>query len=174
MNDASKTEDLIVVFLLFLFVLPGLVFAVWNDARTKDLCDEMVDRGVRDHGLGLHDSRYRFQSRTGLPISTYFSAFKIQWMMQEVIVKIFTFYLLFCIFFSRKEAPQFFPFFSPCCFYVPHTRSVSPSRSFFVFLTAFIRLNFSYVTSCCFLLINVLFECRKNCRLIVFGKKISL
>jgi len=47
---------------------------VWQDTRTKDLCDELAREGGAD----------RFRSRTGLPLSTYFSGPKIAWALREV------------------------------------------------------------------------------------------
>ncbi|MGC8874690.1 MAG: glycerol kinase GlpK [Chloroflexia bacterium] len=47
---------------------------VWQDTRTKDLCKQLAAEGGQD----------RFRSRVGLPISTYFSAPKLQWLMHEV------------------------------------------------------------------------------------------
>jgi glycerol kinase len=45
---------------------------VWCDARTKDVCE----RFKLKHGS--------FAERTGLPVSTYFTAFKIIWLMENV------------------------------------------------------------------------------------------
>ena len=48
---------------------------VWLDSRTATICEEMVrDLGTRDH----------FRSITGLPISTYFSGFKLRWLVDNV------------------------------------------------------------------------------------------
>lgn len=47
---------------------------VWQDTRTQPLVDELA----KDGGLG------RFREKTGLPLSTYFSATKIAWLLENV------------------------------------------------------------------------------------------
>jgi len=47
---------------------------VWQDTRTKDICDQLSKDGGQD----------RFRSKVGLPISTYFSGTKIKWMLENV------------------------------------------------------------------------------------------
>ncbi len=47
---------------------------VWQDTRTKDICDRLTADGGPD----------RFRSTTGLPISTYFSGPKIKWILDNV------------------------------------------------------------------------------------------
>ncbi|GFH21210.1 uncharacterized protein HaLaN_18465, partial [Haematococcus lacustris] len=48
---------------------------VWLDGRTRDLCDRMeAELGSKDY----------FRPITGLPISTYFSAFKFKWLYENV------------------------------------------------------------------------------------------
>lgn len=47
---------------------------VWLDTRTAALCEQMTSDLGKDH----------FRSITGLPISTYFSAFKLRWLLDEV------------------------------------------------------------------------------------------
>lgn len=49
---------------------------VWLDTRTRELCSRMEEQleGGRDH----------FRATTGLPISTYFSAFKWKWLYENV------------------------------------------------------------------------------------------
>ena len=47
---------------------------VWHDIRTADLCREL------EMDLG----REAFQKTSGLPISTYFAAVKIKWLMENV------------------------------------------------------------------------------------------
>lgn len=50
---------------------------VWMDNRTKYIVDEMIDSiPGRDFN--------RFKDKTGLPMSTYFSAFKLKWLMENV------------------------------------------------------------------------------------------
>lgn len=45
---------------------------VWHDSRTKQLCQSLIERfGSINH----------WRSITGLPISTYFSAFKLHWLL---------------------------------------------------------------------------------------------
>lgn len=50
---------------------------VWLDNRTSDLVESLIDR------LPGRNINY-FKPRTGLPISTYFSALKIQWLINNV------------------------------------------------------------------------------------------
>jgi glycerol kinase len=49
---------------------------LWCDARTTLICEEMIAKyqGNRNH----------FKKITGLPISTYFSAFKIKWLLENI------------------------------------------------------------------------------------------
>ena len=47
---------------------------VWQDTRTKDLCDELSKDGGQD----------RFRSITGLPLATYFSGPKLHWLLENV------------------------------------------------------------------------------------------
>lgn len=47
---------------------------VWQDARTKELCDELAREGGID----------RFRARTGLPIATYFTGTKLAWVLRNV------------------------------------------------------------------------------------------
>lgn len=48
---------------------------VWLDGRTSSICSELAEQlGGRDH----------FRPTTGLPISTYFSAYKLRWLLQHV------------------------------------------------------------------------------------------
>ena len=50
---------------------------VWMDNRTKDIVDEMIDSTPgRDFN--------RLKDKTGLPMSTYFSAFKLKWLIDNV------------------------------------------------------------------------------------------
>jgi len=50
---------------------------VWMDNRTKYIVDEMIDLiPGRDFN--------RFKDKTGLPMSTYFSAFKLKWLIENV------------------------------------------------------------------------------------------
>lgn len=48
---------------------------VWQDTRTKAICDELG-------ALGGGDDRYR--ARTGLPLATYFSGPKVRWILDNV------------------------------------------------------------------------------------------
>jgi glycerol kinase len=48
---------------------------VWSDTRTKELVLDCIER------VGGVD---RLREKTGLPISTYFSAVKFQWMYQNI------------------------------------------------------------------------------------------
>lgn len=47
---------------------------VWQDTRTQPLIDELARHGGTD----------RFREQTGLPLSSYFSASKIRWMLDNV------------------------------------------------------------------------------------------
>jgi len=46
---------------------------VWQDTRTKGICDELA----RDGGIN------RFRARTGLPLATYFSGPKLRWILEN-------------------------------------------------------------------------------------------
>lgn len=48
---------------------------LWCDTRTKDICEKLVEKYGRN--------RDHFKKITGLPISTYFSAFKIRWLLDN-------------------------------------------------------------------------------------------
>lgn len=47
---------------------------VWQDTRTKSICDE----------LSLETGLDRFRDKTGLPIATYFSGPKIKWILENI------------------------------------------------------------------------------------------
>lgn len=47
---------------------------VWQDTRTQNVCDDLTARGFAN----------QFRSKTGLPIATYFSATKLQWILDNV------------------------------------------------------------------------------------------
>ncbi len=47
---------------------------VWQDTRTKDICDELAQNGGQD----------RFRGQVGLPLATYFSGPKIKWILDNV------------------------------------------------------------------------------------------
>ena len=47
---------------------------VWQDTRTKDICDLLASDGGGD----------RFREKTGLPLATYFSCPKISWILNNV------------------------------------------------------------------------------------------
>lgn len=50
---------------------------VWMDNRTKDIVDQMIDSTPgRDFNF--------LKDKTGLPMSTYFSAFKLKWLIENV------------------------------------------------------------------------------------------
>ncbi len=46
---------------------------VWQDTRTKEICDELADGNPR-----------RFAAKTGLPLATYFAGPKIRWVLDNV------------------------------------------------------------------------------------------
>ncbi len=47
---------------------------VWQDTRTKDICDDLAKDGGQD----------RFRAKVGLPLATYFSGPKIRWLLDNV------------------------------------------------------------------------------------------
>ena len=47
---------------------------VWQDTRTKEICDQLASDGGQD----------RFRLKTGLPLATYFSSPKIKWILENV------------------------------------------------------------------------------------------
>jgi glycerol kinase len=47
---------------------------VWQDTRTKAICDELAADGEQD----------RFRHKVGLPLATYFSGPKIKWILENV------------------------------------------------------------------------------------------
>ena len=47
---------------------------VWQDTRTKEICDELAKDGGQD----------RFRPKVGLPLATYFSGPKIKWILDNV------------------------------------------------------------------------------------------
>ncbi|MEA3441099.1 MAG: glycerol kinase GlpK [Chloroflexota bacterium] len=47
---------------------------VWQDTRTKDICDQLGEDGGQD----------RFRPKVGLPLATYFSGPKIKWILENV------------------------------------------------------------------------------------------
>jgi glycerol kinase len=53
---------------------------VWLDTRTRVLVNEYVHKFSADDGPGAS----KFRDATGLPISTYFSAMKIRWLIDNV------------------------------------------------------------------------------------------
>src|SRR5262252_9700732 len=52
---------------------PAANAIVWQDTRTADACRAAIERGEEDD----------VRRRTGLPISTYFSATKMRWLLQN-------------------------------------------------------------------------------------------
>ncbi len=47
---------------------------VWQDTRTKEICDTFASEGGMD----------RFRSKVGLPLATYFSGPKIKWLLDHI------------------------------------------------------------------------------------------
>lgn len=47
---------------------------VWNDTRTHDICEKLAEQGGKD----------RFRETTGLPISPYFSASKLKYLLEQI------------------------------------------------------------------------------------------
>jgi glycerol kinase len=47
---------------------------VWQDTRTKQICDELAQEGGQD----------RFRPKVGLPLTTYFSGPKLKWILENV------------------------------------------------------------------------------------------
>jgi glycerol kinase len=54
--------------------IPYYNVIVWQDTRTKNICDRLAESGGQD----------RFRSKVGLPLATYFSGPKIQWILENV------------------------------------------------------------------------------------------
>lgn len=54
--------------------LPLTNAIVWQDTRTRDLCNELAADGGQD----------RFRPQTGLPLATYFSGPKLRWTLDNV------------------------------------------------------------------------------------------
>lgn len=48
---------------------------VWNDVRTSEICDKLINK---------YGSKDAFRKRTGLPIASYFSATKLLYLLQTV------------------------------------------------------------------------------------------
>jgi len=55
---------------------------VWQDTRTKDICGELAAN--TSTSLSTGGGQDRFRPQTGLPLATYFSGPKIQWMLENV------------------------------------------------------------------------------------------
>src|SRR4029079_9143371 len=49
---------------------------VWQDTRTKEICDELAREDSRGQD--------RFRDGTGLPLATYFSGPKLRWILEHV------------------------------------------------------------------------------------------
>ncbi|PWH17514.1 MAG: glycerol kinase [Ardenticatenia bacterium] len=47
---------------------------VWQDTRTREICQRLAEEGVQDH----------LRAITGLPLTTYFSAPKLYWLLEHV------------------------------------------------------------------------------------------
>ncbi|MBG7610060.1 MAG: glycerol kinase GlpK [Anaerolineae bacterium] len=47
---------------------------VWQDTRTKNICDQLIKNAGQD----------LFRIKTGLPLATYFSGLKIQWLLDNI------------------------------------------------------------------------------------------
>lgn len=47
---------------------------VWQDTRTREICQRLAEDGVQDH----------LRAITGLPLTTYFSAPKLYWLLEHV------------------------------------------------------------------------------------------
>jgi glycerol kinase len=54
---------------------------VWNDTRTSKICDYF---SILECSFTPHTQKDRFRHITGLPISTYFSAFKLYYLLESV------------------------------------------------------------------------------------------
>jgi len=53
---------------------------VWQDTRTKGICDELAG----STSLSTSGGQDRFRALTGLPLATYFSGPKIRWLLENV------------------------------------------------------------------------------------------
>lgn len=60
----------------FSHIVLKIIFVVWLDTRTAETCDKILENGKRDKNFLKH--------LCGLPISTYFSAVKLRWLMDNV------------------------------------------------------------------------------------------
>jgi glycerol kinase len=54
---------------------------VWHDTRTSSIIDDLIQKNNGD--------KFVFQKKCGLPLSTYFSASKLKWLVENVIFLIF-------------------------------------------------------------------------------------
>lgn len=52
------------------------LFSVWLDTRTTETCDKILEYGKRNKNFLKH--------LCGLPVSTYFSAVKLRWLMDNI------------------------------------------------------------------------------------------
>ena len=49
---------------------------VWHDTRTSKIIEELIKKNDND--------KFKFQKKCGLPLSTYFSASKLKWLIENV------------------------------------------------------------------------------------------
>ncbi len=55
---------------------------VWQDTRTKEICDQLATDASTS--LNTSSGQDRFRAKTGLPLATYFSGPKIKWLLDNV------------------------------------------------------------------------------------------
>jgi glycerol kinase len=53
---------------------PYMNAIVWQDTRTREICDRLAAEGGQD----------RFRAKVGLPLATYFSGPKLRWMLENI------------------------------------------------------------------------------------------
>jgi glycerol kinase len=54
-----------------------LSMIVWQDIRTQDILKDLIEKTSSKNAN-------HFQRKTGLPLSTYFSALKLKWLLDNV------------------------------------------------------------------------------------------
>jgi glycerol kinase len=61
---------------------------LWNRVSGQALCNAIVWQDTRVEGMVSEFSKYggidRFRAKTGLPLSTYFSALKVRWILENI------------------------------------------------------------------------------------------
>jgi len=55
---------------------------VWQDTRTKEICDSLARDAATT--FSVQNGQDRFRAKTGLPLATYFSGPKIKWLVENI------------------------------------------------------------------------------------------